>query len=101
MIRRPPRSTLFPYTTLFRSVRPAQRRVDRRRAEPGAARRLAPLAPSRGGAREPPALQLALHRPGHARRLPAGRPPPLTPRGSEGTTSKPHPPPNSFSAFFF
>src|SRR5262245_63061747 len=23
MIRRPPRSTLFPYTTLFRSVRPA------------------------------------------------------------------------------
>src|SRR2546427_3396616 len=25
MIRRPPRSTLFPYTTLFRSVHPAQR----------------------------------------------------------------------------
>src|SRR3712207_9337879 len=25
MIRRPPRSTLFPYTTLFRSVDPAQR----------------------------------------------------------------------------
>src|SRR5260370_3894905 len=24
MIRRPPRSTLFPYTTLFRSIRPAQ-----------------------------------------------------------------------------
>src|SRR5204863_3941511 len=24
MIRRPPRSTLFPYTTLFRSPRPAQ-----------------------------------------------------------------------------
>src|SRR3712207_7921296 len=24
MIRRPPRSTLFPYTTLFRSVAPAQ-----------------------------------------------------------------------------
>src|SRR2546425_6311806 len=24
MIRRPPRSTLFPYTTLFRSVRPRQ-----------------------------------------------------------------------------
>src|SRR5258707_1761277 len=31
MIRRPPRSTLFPYTTLFRSV-PALR-VDDRRAE--------------------------------------------------------------------
>src|SRR3989449_4758770 len=26
MIRRPPRSTLFPYTTLFRSVLPAARR---------------------------------------------------------------------------
>src|SRR2546430_13385101 len=25
MIRRPPRSTLFPYTTLFRSIRPATR----------------------------------------------------------------------------
>src|SRR3712207_8295300 len=24
MIRRPPRSTLFPYTTLFRSIRPAR-----------------------------------------------------------------------------
>src|SRR3989442_10609387 len=24
MIRRPPRSTLFPYTTLFRSLRPSQ-----------------------------------------------------------------------------
>src|SRR5258705_5432030 len=30
MIRRPPRSTLFPYTTLFRSVR--SRRYDRFRA---------------------------------------------------------------------
>src|SRR2546426_2460763 len=26
MIRRPPRSTLFPYTTLFRSARPENRR---------------------------------------------------------------------------
>src|SRR5260221_6163991 len=32
MIRRPPRSTLFPYTTLFRSLFPAQReRVQGRR----------------------------------------------------------------------
>src|SRR3712207_8840524 len=31
MIRRPPRSTLFPYTTLFRSSSPA---TDRRSAEP-------------------------------------------------------------------
>src|SRR5256886_13231462 len=28
MIRRPPRSTLFPYTTLFRSHRPRLRRAD-------------------------------------------------------------------------
>src|SRR5687768_18619263 len=32
MIRRPPRSTLFPYTTLFRSLR--LREDDRRRQEP-------------------------------------------------------------------
>src|SRR2546427_7716903 len=33
MIRRPPRSTLFPYTTLFRSRRvPARRRGTRRRS---------------------------------------------------------------------
>src|SRR2546430_12817714 len=28
MIRRPPRSTLFPYTTLFRSLRPGDDRFD-------------------------------------------------------------------------
>src|SRR3712207_7688227 len=27
MIRRPPRSTLFPYTTLFRSLKPVHRRI--------------------------------------------------------------------------
>src|SRR5690349_25138598 len=31
MIRRPPRSTLFPYTTLFRSERGSRRRLDPRR----------------------------------------------------------------------
>src|SRR3712207_7836216 len=34
MIRRPPRSTLFPYTTLFRSHRPVRRRPARRAVEP-------------------------------------------------------------------
>src|SRR6266705_6240164 len=39
MIRRPPRSTLFPYTTLFRSARPPspgrfRRRAHRQRASP-------------------------------------------------------------------
>src|SRR5256885_3762578 len=38
MIRRPPRSTLFPYTTLFRSARPARGLSVRgaRRGDPGA-----------------------------------------------------------------
>src|SRR5260221_8836189 len=34
MIRRPPRSTLFPYTTLFRSRSGLRRRLDWRRALP-------------------------------------------------------------------
>src|SRR5690348_17386482 len=38
MIRRPPRSTLFPYTTLFRSAR-GERRRGRRRERNAAARR--------------------------------------------------------------
>src|SRR3712207_7438276 len=40
MIRRPPRSTLFPYTTLFRSLRAAVRRarVQGPRADAGDAR---------------------------------------------------------------
>src|SRR2546422_6271728 len=45
MIRRPPRSTLFPYTTLFRSLRP-------RRHAPTLERRLAsPIRRARTGAR--------------------------------------------------
>src|SRR3712207_7505180 len=35
MIRRPPRSTLFPYTTLFRSARVRRGDRRRRRTEPG------------------------------------------------------------------
>src|SRR3712207_7130713 len=38
MIRRPPRSTLFPYTTLFRSAFPQSAWTDDRRARVGAAR---------------------------------------------------------------
>src|SRR5260370_23580690 len=49
MIRRPPRSTLFPYTTLFRSHRgPRHPRGPRRRGRPRGPfrpRRLHPLAP--------------------------------------------------------
>src|SRR2546430_11472776 len=39
MIRRPPRSTLFPYTTLFRSAPPAPHRPSRVPQEPRASRR--------------------------------------------------------------
>src|SRR3989454_4881204 len=40
MIRRPPRSTLFPYTTLFRSLRDDRaRHACRRGAQPGARQR--------------------------------------------------------------
>src|SRR2546422_8516629 len=63
MIRRPPRSTLFPYTTLFRSSRPVRappggacRRTDRRSAGGGPARRgargLGVGGASRGGIRD-------------------------------------------------
>src|SRR2546426_6660967 len=34
MIRRPPRSTLFPYTTLFRSVHDVHRRLGHLRGDP-------------------------------------------------------------------
>src|SRR5271167_105458 len=50
MIRRPPRSTLFPYTTLFRSRdRPA--RQSRRQEGAGAVRRFGPLARDRKSTR--------------------------------------------------
>src|SRR3989442_7345003 len=38
MIRRPPRSTLFPYTTLFRSLRPRARRLPPPPGPPGGPR---------------------------------------------------------------
>src|SRR3712207_8931202 len=49
MIRRPPRSTLFPYTTLFRSrgARPLAR--PRRRPAAGGGGRLLPAAAGQGG----------------------------------------------------
>src|SRR5687768_17955914 len=51
MIRRPPRSTLFPYTTLFRSTDAAVRRQGRRTAASGS-RRHAPQS-KRGRRRRP------------------------------------------------
>src|SRR5260370_27243888 len=64
MIRRPPRSTLFPYTTLFRSVMVDAAEVIRLRKRPGFAAEnaaeqsvqtphqfRAPVGPQRGGCR--------------------------------------------------
>src|SRR2546430_4962539 len=45
MIRRPPRSTLFPYTTLFRSRRSPQRQRRAANAAPGRRRRRARACP--------------------------------------------------------
>src|SRR2546426_1879095 len=48
MIRRPPRSTLFPYTTLFRSPRPLPARSGPR-PRVGAVRRSTPVVRAAGG----------------------------------------------------
>src|SRR3712207_6930340 len=52
MIRRPPRSTLFPYTTLFRSagLRARARRDPRAARERGSGARRVPRAAAAGGA---------------------------------------------------
>src|SRR3712207_6972181 len=54
MIRRPPRSTLFPYTTLFRSRRASRGRGRRRRAGRAARRARGGGGRSRSGARRRP-----------------------------------------------
>src|SRR3712207_9298182 len=56
MIRRPPRSTLFPYTTLFRSVELAVTLIQRRQLRAQVRQRLAVVG-QLGGLN--PALQLA------------------------------------------
>src|SRR3712207_7075393 len=50
MIRRPPRSTLFPYTTLFRSVRRAEHRVACERVRVARVRRAGDPREGRAGA---------------------------------------------------
>src|SRR3712207_8040793 len=78
MIRRPPRSTLFPYTTLFRSGRPA---AVRRRA----ASRRCPRPPGRA----PPADRARGACRGGRRRAAATRPAPPAPTArSEEHTSE-------------
>src|SRR3712207_8437584 len=74
MIRRPPRSTLFPYTTLFRSPAPAPSARARRGS------RCAPARPGRGGVRGRSART--------ASPTPSPPPPrpPRTPRSEEHTS---------------
>src|SRR5260370_21637565 len=58
MIRRPPRSTLFPYTTLFRSRRGGQRQPHEG-SIPGDSVPRAPNAPERGAGLGPDAAEPA------------------------------------------
>src|SRR2546422_5280903 len=67
MIRRPPRSTLFPYTTLFRSRRQAGLRRLRDEMEGGGPRRRRPPVPAVLGRRQ------AARRGRHTQHVPAGR----------------------------
>src|SRR2546430_12522930 len=59
MIRRPPRSTLFPYTTLFRSPHVLRRRLVRLRRRPVRRRAAAALPGGAGGAALAPARRPA------------------------------------------
>src|SRR5256885_9631615 len=53
MIRRPPRSTLFPYTTLFRSNRPGGSRCARKSLGPSSLRHVSVTARSSSASRRP------------------------------------------------
>src|SRR2546430_16422770 len=93
MIRRPPRSTLFPYTTLFRSPRPSPPRVRAGRVRTDAVRQAPghPRPAQRGAFL--PALRAPLRR-ALARRL-ADRPRPGVCRRRVPTNPPPTPPPKT------
>src|SRR2546429_1123075 len=62
MIRRPPRSTLFPYTTLFRSLRPAPLRDHQRlETKPGLPDDLDPALGGKRSEEHTSELQSRLH----------------------------------------
>src|SRR3712207_8371071 len=64
MIRRPPRSTLFPYTTLFRSEHPPEASAGRRPARAAAASEAPPRHPCAAApAGHPPAAHHGERRP--------------------------------------
>src|SRR5256885_10149831 len=83
MIRRPPRSTLFPYTTLFRSGRPAG--GDEATLRPvGGGQERAPV-PPRGELQRPAGVAEAGHGP-LLGGVPARRPQPALRRSEEHTS---------------
>src|SRR5256885_9295752 len=69
MIRRPPRSTLFPYTTLFRSPSSGAAGLGSRRAVPRRERRLAGTLQSGGGARGDQRIEACLRSEEHTSEL--------------------------------
>src|SRR3712207_9527215 len=91
MIRRPPRSTLFPYTTLFRSagaVRPGRDAARRRRPRPAHAPPAVARAETRAGDARPRgvlAVELLRRAEGPARPVPEAS---LARRRSEEHTSE-------------
>src|SRR3712207_8790938 len=92
MIRRPPRSTLFPYTTLFRSQHEERDRRQARRHQPAEQRPVRGELPHRGG------VEVVQRRVGRRRVRPRGGGPG---GGRERTTLESPHPQKSFSAFFF
>src|SRR2546422_2106478 len=78
MIRRPPRSTLFPYTTLFRSALGPPRRIPPWRISNGRTR----ATPKRSGATRPHTAALSMPAP----RRSACSPPAAPPRSEEHTS---------------
>src|SRR2546426_12478099 len=104
MIRRPPRSTLFPYTTLFRSTRgddPHSALQRRRRPEPAAAPAATPRGQvdARRGGPVPPyhrvpatAVSRGLHSAGRARRGGRRAAPPAADQEGDPAARR-HPPP--------
>src|SRR5215207_6842461 len=92
MIRRPPRSTLFPYTTLFRSDRRRRPRPPRRPARP--AQRDRDAVSGRGAAPNRPYLELhASHTEASPHSCYAGIPEgPADGRVARGSTRFPHGP---------
>src|SRR3712207_8226886 len=83
MIRRPPRSTLFPYTTLFRSPIGGADAVGRRRDRLRHALRHGPEVPARPEGHGPP-----VRPPGDTGRFGAALPGPARGRRSEEHTSE-------------